>query len=110
MGDLGAPAQLIVDAERRAATIVVKAAAVDVAVVGPIEGLLAEAAGSDVRRLELDLSQVSFADSSVLRLALKARDHVVPAGGEVVIKAPADVCRLFELTSTTDLFAIVPVA
>ena len=110
MVDQDAPAHLIVDSERRAATIVVKAPAVDVRVFGPIEGLLKEAAGSDVRRLELDLSEVSFADSSIVRLALKARDTVAPSGGEVVIKAPEEVRRLFELTRTAQLFAIVPVA
>jgi anti-anti-sigma regulatory factor len=52
---------------------------------------------------------VSFADSSVVRLALKARDHVSPRGGRVVIKAPAEVRRLFELTRTAELFSLVPV-
>ena len=107
MVDQDAPAHLIVDSVGRAATIVVRSPAVDVRVFGPIEGLLEEAAGSDLERLEIDLSEVSFADSSIVRLALKARDKVAPAGGQVVIKAPAEIRRLFELTRTADLFAIV---
>lgn len=103
-----APAHLIVDAHRRAATIVVKTPAIDVRVFGPIEGLLDEAAESAVDHLELDLSEVSFADSSIVRLALKARDKVAPSSGQVVIKAPAEVRRLFELTNTAQLFAMVP--
>jgi anti-anti-sigma factor len=104
------PAQLVVDRGRRAATIVVRAPAVDVKVVEPVEDLLRQALEADVHRVELDLSEVSFADSSVVRLALKAREHVAPVGGEVVIKAPDRVRRLFELTRTTELFSIVPVA
>ena len=103
-----APAQLILDAERRAARIVVTAPAVDLLVLGPVEGLLAKAAGPDLQRLEIDLSSVSFADSAVVRLAMRARESVAPAGGQVVIRAPAEVRRLFELTRTADLFAIVP--
>jgi anti-anti-sigma factor len=103
------PAQLILDLERRAARIVLHAPAVDVEVVEPLEGLLKQAADTKVEHLEIDLSKVSFADSAVVRLALKARDYVEPVGGRLVIRAPAEVRRLFELTKTADLFAIVPV-
>ena len=102
-------AELILDRERRAAKIVLHAPAIDVGVVEPLEGLIREAAGADLDQLELDLTNVSFADSAVVRLALKARDCLEPAGGRVVIKAPAPVLRLFELTRTADLFAIVAV-
>lgn len=101
------PAQLIVDRGRRAAKILLTSTAVDVRVVEPVEGLLKQAAEHDVHEVELDLSDVSFADSSIVRLALKARDHVAPVGGRVVIKAPAEVRRLFELTRTAELFSIV---
>ena len=106
MGMTDEPAHLIVDPERRAARIVLNTEAVDIRVVRPIEGLLESAAG--VRELELDLSNVSFADSAVVRLALKARDYVDQTDGRVVIKAPAEVRRIFELTKTAGLFAIVP--
>jgi anti-anti-sigma factor len=102
------PAQLILDRERRAAKIVLHAAAVDVQVVEPLDRLLAQAGGARLEHFELDLSNVSFADSAVVRLALKARDFIEPAGGRVVIRAPAEVRRLFELTKTDGLFAIVP--
>ena len=103
------PAQLIVDRGRRAAKILLTSTSVDVKVVEPIEGLLQRAVEQHVHEVELDLSEVSFADSSIVRLALKARDHVAPVGGKVVIKAPAEVRRLFELTRTAELFSIVPV-
>ena len=106
MGMTDEPAHLIVDPERQSAKIVLNAEAVDIRVVKPIEGLLQSASG--VRELEIDLSSVSFADSAVVRLALKARDYVDPADGRVVIRAPAEVRRIFELTKTADLFAIVP--
>ena len=108
MGQNGA-AELILDQQRRAARIVVLAPAVDVRVVKPVESLIEQAVGADVEQLELDLSNVSFADSAVVRLALKARDYVEPSGASVVIKAPPSVLRLFELTRTADLFAIVSV-
>ncbi len=99
------PAHLLVDADRRAAKIVLNTPAVDIRVVQPIEALLSSAAG--VEELEIDLTGVSFADSAVVRLALKAREYVEPLGGRVVIKAPAEVRRLFELTDTAKLFALV---
>jgi anti-anti-sigma factor len=103
-----AVAQLILDSENREAKIVVKASAVDVQLVAPIERLLDEVATAGVERLEIDLGTVSFADSSVVRLALKARERLAPRGAKVVIKAPSAVSRLFELTETDGLFEFVP--
>lgn len=101
-------AQLILDPESRHARIVVTADAVDVQIVAPVERLLDELATADVERLEIDLAGVSFADSSVVRLALKAHERLAPKGATVVIKAPSKVSRLFDLTQTAGLFEIVP--
>lgn len=101
-------AQLILDRERREAKIAVKAEAVDVKAVAPLERLLHEVTGAGVERLEIDLAQVSFADSSIVRLALKAHESLAPTGARVVIKAPDAVRRLFDLTRTAHLFEIVP--
>jgi anti-anti-sigma factor len=100
-------AQLILDRERREARLVVKAAEVDLKVVEPLEKLLDQVDGTDVERLELDLAEVSFADSSVLRLAFKAHEQVALEGGKVVIKASSAVNRVFSLTETARLFEIV---
>ena len=102
--------ELILDPDRRDAKIVVKAEAVDLKAVAPVEKLLDEVASADVHTLELDLASVSFADSSIVRLALKAHDHLAPKGTKVVIKAPPAVRRLFELTQTDRLFEIVTVS
>jgi anti-anti-sigma factor len=98
-------AQLILDPDRGEAKIVVKTAAVDLRAVDPVEKLLHEAATARVQRLELDLAGVSFADSSVVRLALRARE--LAEGAQVVIKAPPDVRRVFDLTETSRLFEMV---
>ena len=100
-------ARLILDRERRAATIILEAAC-DMRVVDPVQALLREAAEADVRELELDFGRVPFADSTALNLALTARDHVAPKGGRVIVKAPPAVRRIFEVTKTADLFEIVP--
>ena len=97
--------ELIVDRERQAARIVLRAPAVDVQVVEPVEVLVHEAAAADVRELVLDFRGVSFADSSVVRLAMKARERLA---GQIVIKAPPAVRRVFDLTGTAELFEIVP--
>lgn len=101
-------AQLILDRERREARIAVKVEAVDIKVLDPLERLLHEAVGADIQRLELDLGGVSFADSSLVRLALKAHETLAPAGAKVVIRAPTEVRRVFDLTRTAHLFEIVP--
>jgi anti-anti-sigma factor len=100
-------AQLILDAEKREARIVFLAA-LDIAIVETAERLLREAAEANVRRLELDFANVPFADTTVVRLAMKAREHVVRSGAEVVVvKAPPPIRRLFDLTKTADHFEIV---
>ena len=101
--------ELIIDPDRREAKIVVKAEAVDLKAVAPVEKLLDEVATADVEALEIDLAHVSFADSSIVRLAMKAHEHLAPKGAKVVIKAPPGVRRLFELTQTDRLFEIVTV-
>ena len=100
--------RLTLDPERRSARLVLTTPAVDLQVIAPLEELLAQAAETRPERIEIDLSAVSFADSSVVGLALKAREHVAPGCGQVVLKAPAQVRRLFEVTRTAGLFVIVP--
>lgn len=101
-------AQLILDRERREARIAVKVEAVDVKVADPLKRLVDEVAGAGVQRLELDLGNVSFADSALVRLALRAHEALAPAGAKVVIKGAPQVLRLFDLTGTAQLFEIVP--
>ena len=104
----GEVAQLTLDRERREARIAVRVEAIDVKVADPLRRLVDEVAGAGVDRLELDLGHVSFADSSLVRLALRAKEALAPAGAKIVIKGAPQVLRLFDLTGTAQLFEIVP--
>jgi anti-anti-sigma factor len=53
----------------------------------------------------LDLSDVSYMDSTGLRTLLKARDAVVAAGGRLRVGATSSiVARLIEITGASELF------
>ena len=57
------------------------------------------------RRVDLDLSEVTFVDSFALRSLLQGRQAVVARGGIVrVIRASPPVRRLLEVTGVEDLF------
>lgn len=101
------PARLVVDAKQQVARVIVNVDAVDMTVVEPLGTLLRDAAKADVRRLEIDLSGVSFADSNVVKLATQVRDWLAPRGAQVAIKAPPAVRRVFDLTGTSHLFDII---
>jgi anti-anti-sigma factor len=101
---------LIVEEDQKVAKIVVAAEACDIRLLEPVEQLIHEASAADVRDLHLDFERVSFADSTAVRIALKARDRIAAHGGRVTIKAPPQVRRLFEMTETDGLFTIVPPA
>ena len=101
------PAHLVVDPERRVARVIVNVEAVDLTVVEPLEKVLRDAAEADVGRLEIDLSGVSLADSNVIRLAMKVREWIAPTGGQVAIKAPPTVRKVFDVTGTSELFEII---
>ena len=100
------PARLVVDTEQRVAQVIVNVTEVDLTVAEALEKVLREAAEANVARLEIDLSQVSFADSNVVHLAMKAREWVASRGAQVAIKAPPVVRRLFDVTDTAQHFEI----
>jgi anti-sigma B factor antagonist len=57
-----------------------------------------------VNRVELDLSELSFVDSSGLNALLAARKRLDDAGGELVVTKASDVTlRLFEVAGVRDL-------
>lgn len=60
--------------------------------------------------LVIDLSAVSFADSSALHTLLAARDATVAAGARLVLAGPLanGVDRLFEVSGTREFFAFAP--
>jgi anti-sigma B factor antagonist len=62
--------------------------------------------GDDVKTLVLDLRKLSFLDSSGLRLIL-ATDDASGSRRVVVVRGPAQVDRVFELTGTGARLEIV---
>jgi anti-sigma B factor antagonist len=59
--------------------------------------------------LHLDLSGVTFADSSAVEVLLATRARAQAAGAELVLRAvPRAVTRLLRLTSTTHVFHLAP--
>jgi anti-anti-sigma factor len=59
--------------------------------------------------LVLDLAQVTFADSSILRELLRARERREQSGEPLVLAGiPSPLRRLLELTRTDDLFVQAP--
>ena len=57
--------------------------------------------------VELDLQEVTFIDSSALRVFLKLAEHVAMAGGTVLVRnPPAPVARLLRITNLESTFGV----
>lgn len=70
-----------------------------------IEGSL----GGDVRTLELDLSALSFLDSSGLRVLVAAQKQLAPRGGGVVVKGATEITRrVIEISGLDRSFTLLP--
>ena len=79
---------------------------VDFGTQGQLERALADL-GADQRPVELDLSGVSFIDSSGLATLLSMRNLLAERGGMLVLRAPSDaVRRVLELAGLSEAFAI----
>jgi anti-sigma B factor antagonist len=78
--------------------------------VGPRFHELVERVVADTPRLVVvDLAEVGFMDSTMLRELLRAHREVEEGGGRLVVAgAQPTVRRLLELTGTSDVFAISP--
>jgi anti-anti-sigma factor len=58
--------------------------------------------------LAIDLSNVTFVDSSALAAMIAARNAATAAGGEVALVGASErVIKLLEITGTTQLFRLV---
>lgn len=67
------------------------------------------ACADGVRAVVLDLTEVTFVDSSALRELLRADAALRAQGAQLVLAAvPAGVARLFELTRTTGTLTAAP--
>lgn len=79
----------------------------DMATAPVVQRLVEALLGGGHTRIVFDLQQVTFLDSSVLRIFLNARRETVPAGGEVVLLCrPGFVRRLLTLLEMDRLLRI----
>jgi anti-anti-sigma factor len=83
---------------------------VDMATAGMVKQAATKAITDDgYRRLVLDLSQVSFMDSSGLHAIVDAQRAMQAAGGQVkVVNGSPSLARIFELTGLNRLLTVVP--
>jgi anti-anti-sigma factor len=112
-GDRGAtapPVHSIVRADDgvpEGSVLLVLAGELDLAAAPELRRHLDEPAQGGVRRVVLDLADVQFMDSSMLKELLRANHELREAGATLVLAAPQPpVRRLFELTRTSELFEI----
>lgn len=101
----GAAAHLELDDARRASIVI--DGDFDIAGEPHANVLLRQVVAAEVPDVEIDFCQASFADCSAVRLALQAREQVGAYGGEVRVRAPREVQRVFDLTSTAGLVELV---
>jgi anti-sigma B factor antagonist len=79
----------------------------DLAVAPDLRALLEDVASEGSQLVVVDVTDVSFIDSTVLREILRAHHAITGAGGRLVIAGPQPgVERLLQLTGTTEVFAI----
>jgi anti-anti-sigma factor len=101
------PPAFEVRGERRGdVSVLVLSGEVDVAASGAVRARVDEAAAG---RLVVELSEVTFVDSSGLRELLRARMECERRGGRLVLAGvPPVLERLLDLTGTSSMFAIAP--
>lgn len=81
----------------------------DLAAVPAVREHLEAAADAGRRIVALDMGEVTFVDSSALRVLLRADRALRARGGALVLAAvPAAVSRLFELTGTDGVLTTAP--
>jgi anti-anti-sigma factor len=79
----------------------------DLAVSSQLRELVDQATAEGPARVVLDVTEVAFMDSSVLREFLRGQREVAEAGGRLVVAgAQPTVRRLLELTGTSELFTL----
>jgi anti-sigma B factor antagonist len=79
----------------------------DLAVAAGLEATILGLSGEGVSAVELDLSRLTFMDSSGLRAVLRAHELCAEHGCDfLVIPGSGQVQRLLELTGTTDVLPL----
>lgn len=77
---------------------------------GPeFERRVLEAIGRGATELLIDLTEVSFIDSTTIGILMRTRKRLAPIGGRVqVVTADRNILRLFEITALDRMFEIYP--
>src|SRR4051794_34920022 len=89
------------------AAVLVLGGELDLAVSASLRTLVDGATAGRPHLLIMDVAEVAFMDSSVLREFLRAHREVAEAGGRLVVAgAQATVRRLLELTGTSEIFTL----
>lgn len=101
--------QLDIDVQHNGEMITVRLTGeFDAATAPSVDAAVDAAAMTPGTEVTLDLSGISFLDSSGLRSLLQLRERTTRAGATICITAASSVVtRLFELTGLTDQFPIV---
>lgn len=87
--------------------VVELAGELDLAVSSRLSGLLDEVATGAPELTVVDVSEVGFMDSTVLRELLRAHRHCEEAGtAMVLVGTQTSVHRLLELTGTVEVFSL----
>jgi anti-sigma B factor antagonist len=75
---------------------------------GPeFERRVLEALGRGASELLIDLSEVSFIDSTTIGILMRTRKRLAPLGGRVlVVTSDRNILRLFEITALDRMFEI----
>jgi anti-sigma B factor antagonist len=75
---------------------------------GPeFERRVLEALGRGASELMIDLSEVSFIDSTTIGILMRTRKRLAPLGGRVlVVTSDRNILRLFEITALDRMFEI----
>lgn len=105
--DAPAPVQLQIDSRQQdEAAVLALSGELDIASAPDFERALADLDGSEATsRLVLDLSELTFMDSTGLRALLLARQRAVESDRELILRpGPRQVQRVFELSGTLDRF------
>jgi anti-sigma B factor antagonist len=105
--DALAPVRLEISAASAAdATVLALSGELDIASAPELERALDELGPSNPRRLVIDLTDVTFMDSTGLRALLLARQRTEQGDHELVLRpGPRQVQRVFELSGTLERFS-----
>ena len=92
----------------RPRTVLAPAGELDVATAAAVQKRLLERPPEPGAQLVLDLGEVTFMDSTGIRLILQAREHALRHGGELrLVRGPEPVMRVLELVGLDEQLDIV---